>query len=76
MAQIHGRMPNGDWVTGVEVFRQLYTAVGFGGVVQLTRLPGIRNLLDAGYTWFAKRRLSLTGRCADESCSVGSTASP
>lgn len=27
MAEIHGRLPDGTWVTGVEVFRRLYTAV-------------------------------------------------
>lgn len=70
MARIHGRMPNGTIVEGVEVFRQLYSAVGFGPLVALTRLPGISHILSLGYRWFAKNRLRLTGRCRDEQCSL------
>ena len=65
MAEMHGRLPDGSWITGVEVFRRLYTAVGFGLVVSLTRLPLIRQLLDFGYAVFARHRLKLTGRCTD-----------
>jgi predicted DCC family thiol-disulfide oxidoreductase YuxK len=71
MAAICGRMPDGQIVEGVEVFRQLYGAVGFGPVVALTRLPGIAQLCDLGYRVFAKNRLRLTGRCQDEACAVG-----
>jgi predicted DCC family thiol-disulfide oxidoreductase YuxK len=68
MARIHGRTASGEWVTGVEVFRRLYQAVGLGPLVALTRLPGVKHLLDLGYTWFAKNRLRLTGRCTRETC--------
>ena len=71
MTEIHGRMPSGTWILGVEVFRQLYTAVGFGILVWFTRLPGIAHLLDYCYRWFAKNRLALTGRCDDGSCKIG-----
>ena len=57
---------DGTWVTGVEVFRRLYAAVGFGPVVRLTRLPLIKQMLNVGYTVFAKNRLKLTGRCTEE----------
>ena len=68
MDRIHGRLPNGEWIEGVEVFRQLYGAVGFGLVVWLTRVPGIRHALDWAYRIFAKNRLKWTGRCVtDES---------
>jgi len=70
MESIHGRMPDGTLVKGVEVFRQLYTAVGFGPLVALTRLPGIAQLLGLGYLVFAKNRLRLTGRCVDDACEV------
>ncbi len=70
MARIHGRLPDGTVIEGVEVFRRLYTAVGFGPVVALTRLPGIRQLLDIGYHAFAKNRLRLTGRCVDGGCEI------
>ncbi len=68
MGAIHGRTPDGEWVTGVEVFRRLYGTVGFGALVELTRLPGVRHALDAAYRVFAKNRLRLTGRCTDEVC--------
>jgi predicted DCC family thiol-disulfide oxidoreductase YuxK len=75
MAKIHGRLPDGTWVEGVEVFRRLYDAVGLGPVVAITRVPGIRHALDAGYRWFANNRLSLTGRCANGTCEVPRAAS-
>lgn len=75
MAKIHGRLPDGTLVEGVEVFRRLYDAVGFGPVVAVTRVPGVSHALDAGYRWFAKNRLSLTGRCADGACQVPRAAS-
>jgi len=73
MGSIHGKMPDGAWVSGVEVFRQLYTAVGLGPVVALTRLPGLSWLLDQGYGIFARNRLSWTGRagCDNGTCKVG-----
>ncbi len=69
MAEIHGRTPDGEWVTGVEVFRQLYASVGFAGAVALTRLPGVSHAMDAGYRVFARNRLRLTGRC-DDTCAA------
>jgi len=63
MAEIHGRLPDGTWITGVEVFRRLYTCAGFGPLVVLTRMPLVRNLLNLGYRIFAANRLRLTGRC-------------
>ena len=68
MARIHARLPNGTLIEGVEVFRRAYTAVGLSPLAALSRLPGISQALDAGYTWFAKNRLSWTGRCADGAC--------
>lgn len=70
MDRIHARLPDGTLVEGVEVFRRLYTAVGFRWLVALTRLPGVAQLLDLGYRWFAKNRLRLTGRCTDGSCEL------
>jgi predicted DCC family thiol-disulfide oxidoreductase YuxK len=74
MASIHGRLPDGKIVKGVEVFRRLYAAVGFAPLVVLTRLPGISHLLDLAYRWFAKNRLRLTGRCNDRACSTPARA--
>lgn len=74
MERIHGRLPDGTRVEGVEVFRRLYAAVGFGPVVALTRLPGIRQLLDVAYRAFARNRLRLTGRCVDGACELHAVA--
>ena len=68
MDRIHGRLPDGTLIEGVEVFRRLYAAVGFGSLVAATRAPGVKQLLDLSYRVFAKNRLKLTGRCTDEAC--------
>jgi len=70
MNRIHGRLPDGTLIEGVEVFRRMYTAVGFGPIVAVTRLPGISHALDLAYLLFAKNRLRLTGRCHDGACQV------
>lgn len=69
MSEIHGRLPDGSWVTGVEVFRRLYASVGLGPLVLLTRLPVIKQLMNVGYRLFAQNRLKLTGRC-DGTCTL------
>jgi predicted DCC family thiol-disulfide oxidoreductase YuxK len=71
MARIHGRMPDGSVIEGFEVFRQLYSRIGFRRAVSLTRLPMIRSLLEASYRVFAKFRLPLTGRCTQAECNQG-----
>ncbi len=70
MDRIHGRLPDGTWIEGVEVFRQLYAAVGLGWVASLMRLPVISWLLDWSYEVFAKNRLRWTGRCLDQACTL------
>ena len=72
MDRIHGRLADGTPIEGVEVFRRLYAAVGFGPLVALTRLPLVSHALELGYRLFAKNRLRLTGRCVKgETCEVG-----
>ncbi len=68
MKNIQGRLPDGTWLSGVEVFRRLYSAIGFGPLVALTRIPGVSNALDWGYARWAENRLRLTGRCEDGVC--------
>lgn len=70
MARIHARLPDGSLIEGVEVFRRIYAAVGFGPLVFLSRLPPASWLLELGYRWFARNRLRLTGRCTDDRCAV------
>lgn len=75
--RIHGRLPDGTIVEGVEVFRKAYEAVGFRLLVAPTRLPGLSWLLDRAYDLFARNRLRLTGRCEDAACGRGApTALP
>jgi predicted DCC family thiol-disulfide oxidoreductase YuxK len=63
MSEIHGRLPDGTWVRGVEVFRKLYAAIGWTPVVWISRLPIIAGLLDRAYRLFARNRLRWTRRC-------------
>lgn len=71
MAEIYGRMPSGELVKGMEVFRQLYGAVGMGFLFAPTAWPGLRPVFDRAYQLFAKNRLRLTGRCGPEgACAV------
>lgn len=70
MAQMHGRLPDGTWLRGVEVFRQVYSIVGFRPLVALTRLPVVAPLLDAAYRVFARNRPRLTGRCDGDRCAT------
>lgn len=70
MASIHGRRADGVIVQGVEVFREVYAAVGLGRWVALTRLAPVAWALDVAYAWFARNRLRLTGRCTDATCAL------
>ncbi len=72
MARIHGVLPDGRLIEGVEVFRRLYQQVGLGWLVAPTRWPLLRPIFDAAYRTFARNRLRLTGRsdaaCSHETC--------
>jgi predicted DCC family thiol-disulfide oxidoreductase YuxK len=70
MGRIHGRLPDGTIIEGLEVSRRLYAAVGFSALATLSRAPGISQLLDLAYRLFAKNRLRLTGRCGEGACEV------
>jgi predicted DCC family thiol-disulfide oxidoreductase YuxK len=76
MARIHGRLPDGRIIEGVEVFRQLYAAAGFRRLAAVSRAPGLARLLDLGYWLFARNRLRLTGRCLDQQCALHRAPSP
>jgi len=73
MGQIHGVLPDGRLITGVEVFRRAYSAVGLGFLLAPTAWAPLRPIFDWAYTWFAKNRLRLTGR---PECSAGRCALP
>lgn len=75
MAEIHGRLPSGEWIVGVEVFRRLYSAIGFSWLVAPTRLPVVSHAADWMYQRFARNRLWLTGRCNSGNCSLSNSDS-
>ena len=71
MARIHGVLPDGTVIEGVEVFRRAYSAVGLGWLLAPTRWPGLRRLADLAYRVFARNRLRWTGRasaCETQRC--------
>ncbi len=53
MKEIHGRYSDGSLVTGVDVFREIYSRIGFDWLVSITRLPVLRQFLDVAYRVFA-----------------------
>jgi len=59
---IHARWSDGTIITGVEVFQEMWEAIGLGFLSRFARLPMIKKLLVRAYAWFAKNRLRLTGR--------------
>lgn len=65
MAEIHGILPCGTLIRGMEVFRRAYGAVGWGWLLAPTAWPLLRPLFDRGYRWFARNRMRLTGRAGD-----------
>lgn len=78
MARLHARTADGEWITGIEVTRRMFEAIGYGWLVWPTRWPILRQLSDWSYDWFARNRLRLTGRgplaeCME--CRVGDKAS-
>lgn len=74
MGHIHGVLPGGTLVTGVEAFRHAYGAVGLGWLLAPTRWPGLRWISDRLYEFFAANRLRFTGRT--DACESGRCALP
>lgn len=68
MARIHGILPDGRVVEGMEVFRRIYRALGRGWIVAWTGWPVLKPIADVAYILFARNRLRLTGRCGDNAC--------
>lgn len=74
MARIHGVLPDGRVIEGMEVFRRAYGAVGLGWLLAPTRWPLLGPLADAAYRVFARNRLRWTGRA--DACDAGHCAIP
>ena len=68
---IHANWADGSVITGVEVFRAMWEAVGLGLLATLSRLSIVEPLVLRAYAWFARIRLQLTGRlnpCPGSAC--------
>jgi predicted DCC family thiol-disulfide oxidoreductase YuxK len=77
MGTIHGVGPDGVLVSGVEVFRRAYAAVGLGWLLAPTGWPVLRPLFDLAYRAFARVRPMLSRRapsCDDGRCRPGPTS--
>lgn len=75
MSEMHGRLPDGSWVTGLDTFAILYQTLRIGWMVDWTRWPWMRPVADWGYRLFARNRVRWfgrkTGSCrANGSCEV------
>jgi len=66
---LHGIMPDGVVLKGMDAVREAYRAVGLGWIVAPTRFPGLKALSDFLYRSFAKHRIAL-GRLLQPSCSA------
>ncbi|QQE12700.1 DUF393 domain-containing protein [Planctomycetota bacterium] len=74
--RIHAFLPDGTCITGMEVFRQIYSSLGFGFLVNWTRFPVAKQTTDKLYDLFAHNRFRLTGRSfitssSSNSCDTG-----
>jgi predicted DCC family thiol-disulfide oxidoreductase YuxK len=73
MGKIHGVTPEGEVITGMEVFRRAYRAIGLGWLWAPTGWPVLRPIFDLFYRWFARNRFWITGRknpCEGDRCRV------
>lgn len=70
MGSIHGVKASGEIISGVEVFREAYGAVGRGWMLNWTAWPMLKPFADWMYVFFCKVRLKLPGR-HEPACAVG-----
>lgn len=62
MKKLRAVLPDNRVITGVEVFRYTYEAIGLGWVFAATKWPVIGQVADAVYDVWAENRLRITGR--------------
>lgn len=53
---IHAQWSDGQVISGVEVFRQAYGAVGLGWLTAPTAWPFLRQWADRAYPWLVRNR--------------------
>ncbi|MCD6436681.1 thiol-disulfide oxidoreductase DCC family protein [Vreelandella alkaliphila] len=59
MGLLHVKDSQGNWHIGMDASRALYAVLGYRWLVWLSCLPGLRGVMDAGYRFFARRRVRL-----------------
>ena len=62
MRKIRAVLPDGQIITGVDVFQKTYEAIGLGWIFSLTKIPFLHDVADRIYDYWAENRLRLTGR--------------
>lgn len=62
MGRIHAIAADGTILQNVAVFREAYRLVGLGWIYAPTRWPFISTLAEQIYSFWASRRLKITGR--------------
>ena len=59
MGQLHLRDSQERWFVGMDASRALYAVLGYRRLVRISCLPGMYGLMNAGYRFFARRRIRL-----------------
>lgn len=59
MRKIHAQCEDGSFIIGAEVFRRLYSVMGFRKTAKILSLPLISHLVDISYAFFACIRVPL-----------------
>ncbi|MDH3582602.1 MAG: DUF393 domain-containing protein [Phycisphaerae bacterium] len=75
-AVMHGILPDGTVVRGMEVIRRAYAAIGRGWLLAPTAWPVLRQVSDVAYRVWARFRPTLSRRCADDTCAVAPPKPP
>ncbi|MEY4916310.1 MAG: hypothetical protein RL616_223 [Verrucomicrobiota bacterium] len=81
MGVMHGVFPDGRIVIKVAAFREAYRVVGLGWLLAPTNWPGLRQLSNAGYEWFARNRITIgkffgAKECPDGRCEINQVKRP
>lgn len=59
MGQLHLKDSHGKWYIGMDASRALYAVLGYRRLVRISCLPGISGMMNAGYRFFARRRIRI-----------------
>lgn len=61
MNEIHAKDQNGNWLIGMNAFRAVYRFTPYSYLLEMTKLPVLKQFFDLCYVLFARNRLWLTG---------------